>query len=86
MVIFKALQYAFVPPLVPSHVQSHVMPASLTGDTVPVRQRLVVGGVAKVWPFALPQVPLTAGETGVTLLDVPPAPLPTELVAVTVNV
>jgi hypothetical protein len=58
-----ALHEAFVPPLLPLHVQFQG-PAPVTVVAVPAVQRPVVGAVLTATPFAGPQTPLTPDATG----------------------
>lgn len=74
--VFEAEQLAVVPPLLPVQDQAHG-PVPVTVCAVPVWQRLVVGIVATVVPFAAPQVPLIGVGAGATTtftdwLAVPP--------------
>jgi hypothetical protein len=89
-----AEQLVLVPPLRPVQVQDHG-PVPLIGVAVPAVQRLVVGVVETVAPFALPQAPLTAAVLlAEQLAVVPPfdpvhdhdqGPLPVIAVAVPVE-
>ena len=65
---------AVVPPFDPAQLQLHG-PEPLTAEAVPALQRLVVGVVEVVSPFAEPQEPLTSAAlvTVIVLLDAPSA-------------
>ena len=85
-VVLEAEQLAVAPPLDPAQLQ---VQGSLTLTEVcdPELHRFVIGAVAKVPPFALPQTPFITWATGVTALDAADGePWPTALVAVTVQV
>ena len=54
---FNAEQVAVVPPFVLLQLQFHVT-VPVTDEGVPLVQRLAEGAIVKVWPPAVPQVPL----------------------------
>ena len=65
---------AVVPPLLPAQFHAHG-PVPVMAEAVPVLQRLVVGALLTVVPFALPHWPFDGNRWAVQITSAPP-PLP----------
>ena len=68
-----AEQLALEPPFTPAQVQFHG-PVPVSAEAVPVLQRLELGALKKLCPFAEPQVPLSCGLAEQLAVDPPPDP------------